>query len=525
MTVLPHRYQLQQLQTDTELETYLDISLDICAGKIGLCLLSDPNTMAFHLQTILHASPPPGKCPDRLAWESMNLDFLLVEEGAALAELAEWLSQPVRNVLCLPITHKEKTLGIIELVNIARPDAIPTAQKLAKLLGKHLVASYNLMESNSWAGRLQQLLEFIGNISSSLDPDQILRMLLEQVSLLLDAEASSLFLADEHSGEAILHISSRSDHRVVENYRIPQGKGIINHVLASGETVVVNDVNTDKRHYGGLDAISNFSTHSVLAVSLRSHRIELGKQRGISRGRIIGGMEIMNKMNGNFSQMDVSLAEIFASQAATILQTATLYHEMDDLFMQLLESLMHAVDAKDPYTKDHSKSVSDYAVAIGNELGLPAETITQLRLGGLLHDVGKIGVPDKILRKEDILTREEYHEIYRHPQIGYHILEKVNFLGRDVLKAIIEHHERLDGSGYPLGLRSNEISLVGRIVAVADVFHAQISNRPYRNALLPEIAFSQLYEGAGQLYDLRCIEALRKAYDKGLIRLSDKYVY
>jgi putative nucleotidyltransferase with HDIG domain len=187
---------------------------------------------------------------------------------------------------------------------------------------------------------------------------------------------------------------------------------------------------------------------------------------------------------------------------------------------------MNAVDAKDPYTKDHSRLVSEYAVAIGNELNLPAELITQLRLGGLLHDVGKIGIPDKILRKADVLTRDEYHEIHRHPQIGYHILEKINMMGRDVLKAIIEHHERLEGTGYPLGLRGNEISLVGRIVAVADVFHAMISDRPYRMGKQPDEAFVQLYKDADRLFDRRCIDALKRLYDNGLIQIEvNRYVY
>jgi HD-GYP domain-containing protein (c-di-GMP phosphodiesterase class II) len=519
MTILPHRYQLQQLQTDSELEMYLDICTSIGQAEAALCLLASPTTMSFQLHSVLAAvSPPTGKCPDQLAWESMNLDYLLIKSGPAIQELADWLDISVKNVLCIPITNNERTLGVIQLINIRNEDSIGILRKQVYLLGKYLVSSYHLLESNRWAGRLQQLLDFIGNISSSLDPDQILRMLLEQVSLLLDAEAASMFLSDEHSGDAILHISSRADHRVVENFRVPPGKGIINHVLATGETIMVNDVHEDKRHFNGLDAISNFETRSILAVALRSQRIELGKQRGSSRGRIVGGLEIMNKMNGDFTQMDVTLAEIFSGQAATILQTAKLYNEMDELFMQLLQSLMNAVDAKDPYTESHSKFVSNYAVTIGTELGLPHETLTQLKLGGMLHDVGKIGIPDTILKKNNTLTRDEYHEIYRHPQIGYKILEKVQLMGRDVLRAILEHHERLDGSGYPLGLRGHEISLVGRIVTVADVFHALTSTRPYRAAKSIETAFQELYDGADLLYDRRCVDALKRAFDKGFIQ-------
>lgn len=525
MTVLPYRYQLQNLDLDTELNTFLDVCKDITEAEIGLFLLSNPDTMSFQLNTVIGAHPQASRCPDKLAWDSINEDYLWVEDPNQLSELSQWLEHQIHNVLCVPVIHKEKTLGVIQLINNTYIDKVSTVQKQTRLLGQHLVSSYHLYESNRWSGRLQQLLEFIGNISASLVPDEILRMMMEQISLLLDAEAASLFLIEENSGDAILHISSRADHRVVENYRVPRGKGIINHVLATGETIIVNNVDQDNRHFNGVDAISNFETQSILAVSLQSHRIELGKQRGTSKPRTIGGLEIINKMNGEFTKMDVSLAEIFASQAATVLQTATLYNEMDDLYKQLLGSLMHAVDAKDPYTERHSKSVSEYAVAIGHELNLPYEVINQLEIGGLLHDVGKIGIPDDILKKSSILTREEYHEIYRHPKIGYKIMQKVQLMGGDVLRAIVEHHERLDGSGYPLGLRGDEISLAGRIVAVADVFHALISNRPYRTAMPPEAAFAELYTEAGIRLDKSCVEALRKAYDSGKLKLSENRNY
>ncbi len=525
MTVLPYRYQLQNLQINVELDAYLDLCIDLTEAEIGLCLLSNPETMSFQLNTVIGANPAAGRCPDQIAWDCMNEDYLWLEADERFDELEIWLNQKIKNLLCVPIVHKDKTLGVIQLVNNKFEDRKYLVQKQANLLGLYLVNTYHLSESNQWSGRLQQLLDFIGSISASLDPDEILRMMLEQISLLLDAEAASLFRIEEPSGDAILHLSSRADHRVVENYRIPRGKGIINHVISTGETLVVSNVDRDQRHFNGLDAISNFETRSILAVSLQSHRIVLGKKRGISKARVIGGLEIINKMNGEFTRMDVALAEIFASQAATILQTATLYNEMEDLYKQLLGSLMFAVDAKDPYTEYHSQSVSDYAVAIGQELGLSFEMINQLEIGGLLHDVGKIGIPDEILKKSSILTREEYHEIYRHPKIGYKIMQKVQLMGSDVLKAIIEHHERLDGSGYPLGLRGDEISLAGRIVAVADVFHALTSERPYRNAMPPEAAFAHLVSEAGIRLDKKCVEALRRAYDHGKIHVTEKRTY
>ena len=517
MTMLQQLNTSLRLQTESDIQEYLSIFKEITQAEFVLWLMRDPEIATLKIDALLGIQHDLEKYPQLLAWGWDQSKPEVVDNKSQLEDLSRWIQYPVHNLLNLPVSHQELPLGIIQILNYKDSSHQISLEKLAQLMGKFIISHQQLRESNRWASRLQQLLDFIGSIHSSLDPDQILRMLLEQVSLLLDAEASSLFLIDQNSGEAILHLSSRTDRRLVENYRIPQGKGLIQHVIASGETLVVNDVHSDRRHFNGVDVLSNFHTRSVLGVALISNRIELGRQRGSTRGRIIGGLEILNKLNGDFTKMDITLAEIFASQAATILQTAQMYSQMDDLMMQLLFSLMNAVDAKDPYTKDHSRCVSEYAVAIGLEIGLPAEDINQLRLGGLLHDVGKIGIPDEILKKMDTLTKEEFQEIYRHPQIGYKIVEKVSFHSRDVLKAIIEHHERLDGSGYPLGLRGNEISMIGRIMAVADSFHAMISDRPYRLALSHEKAFEELTRCAGTKYDHRCVQALKNAYFNGAI--------
>ncbi len=517
MKTLPQIKTTQPVQTDNDIHEYLSIFKEFSQADFILYLMRDPEVATLKVGETFGLQHAVGKYPQLLAWGWNQAVSEVIENQHQLQEFSRWIQQPVHNLLNLPVLYQDLPLGIVQVANFKATTSQNTLEKLAQLMGKFIITHQQLMDSNRWASRLQQLLEFIGSISSSLDPDQILRMLLEQVSSLLDAEASSLFLIDQNSGEAVLHLSTRTDHRMVENYRIPQGKGLIQHVIASGETLLVNDAQKDRRHFNGIDVLSNFQTRSVLAVALVANRIELGRQRGNTQGRIIGGLEVLNKMNGEFTKMDVALAEIFASQAATIQQTARLYNQMDDLMMQLLTSLMHAVDAKDPYTRDHSKYVSDYAAAIGLEMGLPAEDINQLRLGGLLHDVGKIGIPDEILKKTDQLNREEFQEIYRHPQIGYKIVEKVSFHSRDVLKAIIEHHERLDGSGYPLGLRGNEISMIGRIMAVADSFHAMISDRPYRLALSHEKAFEELGKYAVSQYDERCVLALKIAYAKGLI--------
>ncbi len=176
-------------------------------------------------------------------------------------------------------------------------------------------------------------------------------------------------------------------------------------------------------------------------------------------------------------------------------------------FLGVIKSLAAAVDAKDPYTKGHSQRVSDYSVLIARELGLDETLVNDVRIGSLLHDIGKIGIPDSILLKNGTLNFEEIELMRQHPRTGVNILSEVKLLD-PMRPAILEHHERLDGSGYPAKLTDQQISWMGRIVAVADVFDAMTSKRPYRQALSVQEVLSYLQQKAGSLFDAPCVRAL-----------------
>jgi putative nucleotidyltransferase with HDIG domain len=178
--------------------------------------------------------------------------------------------------------------------------------------------------------------------------------------------------------------------------------------------------------------------------------------------------------------------------------------------------MVTAIDAKDPYTQGHSLRVSELSVAIAQELGLTENFINNLRVGSLLHDIGKIGTPDHILKKEGKLTEQEYDEIKAHTVIGHNIMRQSMAL-QPVLPAILSHHERLDGSGYPYGLRGDEIPLMSRIVAVSDVFDAMASERPYRPGKPIDAIIKYLQTTAGISLDQDCIHALTVLVDRGAL--------
>jgi len=206
---------------------------------------------------------------------------------------------------------------------------------------------------------------------------------------------------------------------------------------------------------------------------------------------------------------------------ALMASVASAEDETEATYLGAVRALAAALDARDPYTAGHSERVSRYSVAIGEELKLDAESIETLRLGALLHDIGKIGVPDEVLRKPGILSSTEFESIKTHPTAGARILRSIAFLAPHI--PIVElHHERPDGLGYPYGLRGDDIPVFARIVHVADAFDAMTTARAYRSGRIPVEAISELRRGIGSDFDGPSVEALIAALPR-LVTTSEPF--
>ena len=244
----------------------------------------------------------------------------------------------------------------------------------------------------------------------------------------------------------------------------------------------------------------------------------------ISRGPVvIGAFFAGDKSSGDteVTNIDLKMFEAAAGYVAILLENATLYEEQREMFLGTVRALTASIDAKDPYTCGHSERVADLAASLAWALGMPPHDVERIRIAGLVHDIGKIGMPEHILRKPGRLTEEEFGVMKRHPEIGHRILQDIPQLA-DVLPGVLHHHERYDGRGYPHGVAGEDIPLSARIIALADSFDAMSSNRTYRSALARAQVLSEIRKCGGTQFDPRLAEVFVgldfAAYDRAVVR-------
>ncbi|GAB6161363.1 response regulator [Desulfothermus naphthae] len=226
----------------------------------------------------------------------------------------------------------------------------------------------------------------------------------------------------------------------------------------------------------------------------------------ISKSGVIGAVCLIRSLGSfEFNFDDLKLLNVFCSQTAAILENVQLYGRVLEMNREIIRSLAKAVEAKDSYTKGHSDQVAYYGAKLGRKLGLTSDELDKLYWAGIVHDVGKIGIPDNILNKRGKLANEEFEIMKKHPVIGREILSQVETL-KDIMPIIYHHHERVDGKGYPDGLKGEKIPFLARLISVVDAYDAMTSDRAYRKAMPPSKAASILEEGAGRQWDEELVD-------------------
>jgi response regulator RpfG family c-di-GMP phosphodiesterase len=233
------------------------------------------------------------------------------------------------------------------------------------------------------------------------------------------------------------------------------------------------------------------------------------------RKKLFGMLSAIAK-NGSapFTEKDLYYLNFLAERATFVIENVALYENIYENLFATLYAFVEAIEARDPYTKQHSSRVTEFAVTIGKAMGCSEEQIDLLTFSGHLHDIGKLAIPDSILLKPGPLTTNEFKAIKKHPVIGANIVGRLGLLTGEQ-RIILHHHERWNGNGYPSGLKGESIPFLSRILAVADVYDAMASDRAYRKRLADEVVLKTIREGAGVDFDGEVVEAFLSLYEKG----------
>jgi len=331
-------------------------------------------------------------------------------------------------------------------------------------------------------------------------------IILQQAMATIGAEKASIMLLDEETNELYISTARGVPPEIISKERVKVGEGICGWVAESGKALLVND-DTQYHTLVGKTSPERYKTESFLSFPLLISPMKVKKE-------ILGVINMADKASGeDFTTYDQQLLEAIATQAAVAIKNGKLYDKLKALFFDTIEALASAIDAKDPYTHGHSRRVSQISIAISKQLAFSPEAIEEVQLAALLHDIGKIGVPESILLKPSKLDKKEWAEIRKHPVCGARIIEHISLMNSTIISGVKHHHERQDGTGYPDKLAQNAIPPIARIISVADTFDAMTSNRPYRKAMSDNEAIMILKKCIGKHLDSNTVDAFLAAYN------------
>jgi len=329
---------------------------------------------------------------------------------------------------------------------------------------------------------ISRLMQAVG---STVELDEILEMVIGTALRELSAEAASILLRNEATGE--LELRGLQGQMVNENdTNFLYGRDEVSEsVLQGGRPKIIDRRQTDLFEEPSANCNSRvYISHPLLA-----------KGEVIGIFNLIRSGRIPDVTEGAFRS-----AGMVASQAAVAIENARLYKNLHGAYLDTIAALANAIEIRDPYTRGHTDRVKLTTETVARKLGWHGDRLFDVWMGCTLHDIGKIGVPDRILNKSTKLSAEEFTVMRAHPVIGAKIIEGIPFL-EPALPYILYHHERWDGNGYPEGLKGEEIPIEGRILAVADTFDAITSDRPYRKGRPIEYAIEELKEHSGRQFD------------------------
>lgn len=349
--------------------------------------------------------------------------------------------------------------------------------------------------------RLMALRNIDSAITSSLDLRRTLNILLEQILSQLHIDAAAVLLHHAHRGQ-LEYAAGRGFHTThITQSKLKKGEGSAGRVASDRQMLIIEDLAQPGLVLKRQDLVRDEGFISYYGVPL------------VAQGELRGVLELFHRSTLKPDPDWLEFLESLGLQAAVALENAFLFQELQrsntelaQAYESTIEGWARALDFRDKETEGHSRRVTDLTVAIAERLGLTDGDLAHVRRGALLHDIGKMGVPDRILLKPGALDEEEWRIMKNHPNAAYELLAPIDYL-REALEIPYCHHEKWDGSGYPRGLKEEAIPLPARIFAIVDVWDALCSDRPYRPAWSAERALRHIASESGRHFDPRVVEA------------------
>lgn len=399
------------------------------------------------------------------------------------------------------VLKREELRGGTKVITVTEMKIVPDESKLLDVSG----IKDNLDELRRAHRDLATMYKLGSIINSIQDVTELLNVLADKLIEVLQPDRVVLMLFGNGRGKIV--------NKVIRTGGAPMNIGadigdismsMVHEVLTEGMAILSYDALADSRFREKQSVILN-RIRSAMCTPI------MGKDTAL--GVIYADT---NTVSGRFTEQDLQLLSIIGNQAGIAIQNVKLYEDMDDLFTGSLKTLVATIEAKDSVTSGHSVRVTVFSQAIARELGLGKEGMRILKIAALLHDIGKVGVPESILGKPAPLSENEFVRMREHPTRGAEIIENIKNV-EEVVTAVRHHHERYDGAGIPDGLKGNNIPLISRILAVADTFDAMTFDRPYRKGVAMEKVVKEIQRCSGTQFDPRVVDAFLQAYNKGMM--------
>lgn len=405
--------------------------------------------------------------------------------------------------IIVPVIDNGRTIAVINIINkLDNKKFTEDDLHLATMLARYCRTSLKLKEKNE---QLIHINEIIREINKTNILGEIYEMVVKKGAELLKCKNASIMLVEhQENKDFILNVKESTDKSIVGSGR-KLGEGVSGWVWKTGEPVLIKSVN-DGGENRRFKIINKPGSFIVVPLNLK-YKSPYALNVSLKGQSTIGVLNFTDKFdNSPFTFEELDLIINYANLVAIALEKAHFYRDAKQAYLTTVQSLSVAIESKDTYTRGHSDNVTKYAVIIAKELKMDIKDIENINLAATLHDIGKIGVSDVILTKPAKLTREEYEEIKKHVTYSESILSHSTFLD-DVRYIIRHHHERFDSTGYPDGLKGQNIPLGSRILTVADSYDAMTSKRPYRDAMSKEKAVSELRKCSGSQFDPDIVKA------------------